>query len=96
MRTIVCLSFLLLAGCGSSTTEPTEPTESSTTETSGSSEAATGCDAHADCASCLAGGCNWTGGTCASVCLMDVSCFGPGNSHSPSCPEQQPEESTDF
>ncbi len=51
------------------------------------------CDAHADCAPCLAAECNWTAGRCSDECLMDVSCFGPGNSAAPDCPAVQPEES---
>ncbi len=80
---------LFMIGCGASRAPDPAPSTAETRE-------ATGCEVHADCASCLADSCNWTGGRCHRTCLMDVSCFGPGNEHAPTCSETQPEESTDF
>lgn len=41
------------------------------------------------CDACLAlPGCNWTGGQCSPQCLMDTSCFGPGNPSAASCPTE--------
>ncbi len=89
--TIALLS--LLAACGSQQDPaPTETTETETTETgsteTGSTEtgSATGCGAHTDCTSCLgADGCNWTGGECATGCMMDTYCIGPANPSAPTC-----------
>jgi len=95
---ILIVSFLAL-GCGASSTNSPGPstTDTATTDTATTDGAErTGCRAHDDCATCLAASCNWTGGHCASECLMDVTCFGPGNEHAPSCPATQPEESTNF
>lgn len=89
MRTCLFVLSLLVIGCGASQSPDPAP---STAEARG----AEGCSVHTDCASCLESSCNWTGGRCERTCLMDVSCFGPGNEHAPTCPETQPEESTSF
>lgn len=82
----VCLCVI---GCGAPRSPDPAP---SIAETRG----AEGCGVYTDCASCLDNACNWTGNRCERTCLMDVSCFGPGNTHAPTCPETQPEESTSF
>ncbi|MBN8610397.1 MAG: hypothetical protein J0L92_07435 [Deltaproteobacteria bacterium] len=97
MRTLVLVPCLFVVvsgaiGCGATRSPDPAPSTAETRE-------ATGCEVHPDCASCLedtAAACNWTGGRCHHTCLMDVSCFGPGNEHAPTCPETQPEESTSF
>ena len=90
---LLSLSLMTLVACGAS--ESPEPTpgpapqtpapQSSSPQTPAA--AATGCAAASHCAACLATpGCNWTGGTCSAECLMDVSCYGPGNPAAASCP----------
>lgn len=51
------------------------------------SPAAAACESATACDACLSlSGCNWTGNLCRSACLMDTSCFGPGNASAPGCP----------
>ncbi|MCB9616019.1 MAG: hypothetical protein H6722_26590 [Sandaracinus sp.] len=70
--------FLLVACGGQPAPEPTPepaPTSGSTEAESTPPEAVASCDAHASCATCVAGGCRWTGGRCETGCLQDVSCY---------------------
>jgi hypothetical protein len=79
MRWVLLLA--LSAGCGA------QPSSSTSPEAPEAQTAQGGCDARTDCASCLATeGCNWTGGLCAAQCLMDTSCYGPGNPSASECP----------
>jgi hypothetical protein len=96
-RIVLCLALvgaaLASTGCTGGGRDPApEPSSGAERPTSPTG----GCGDHATCEPCLAAGCQWTGGTCASECLQDVSCFGSGNPAAAACPAEQPEESTDF
>jgi hypothetical protein len=99
------LALVLAGGCGGesadeeSVAEPTTGSESigaPVGEPAPGAGAAADCRGHTTCEPCIAAGCQWTGGMCEDTCLADVTCFGSGNPASPTCPDVQPEETTDF
>ncbi len=61
----------------------------------GDTAAAPMCSEVTDCDECLMlEGCNWTGDTCADMCLQDTDCYGPGNPSAPMCPGPEAEPTT--
>ncbi len=78
------MGLCLLAACGSHQGTPTEPAPEPAPQTAVETETGT-CDA-TDCESCLAqSGCSWSGGACATNCMMDTYCVGPANPPAPTC-----------
>ncbi len=88
-RSLATLCFLVV-GCGSPQTNTSAPvTEPEVTEPAAEpavAENAGGCDSQTNCESCLAqSGCSWSGGACATECMMDTYCVGPANPPAPTC-----------